>query len=822
MKKFLAVFLTAMMLIGLVAAPILAEETKEPEATEVAEEREKGVLVLGTETLSGKFTPYYADTVYDRNVADLTQVSILSNDRASNYLLDAMEGKDVEYNGTTYHYETAANIDIEPNEEEDKTTYTITLRDDIVFSDGEPANADDLIFNYYVYSDPSYTGSSTFYSIPIIGMQEYRTQTSQALYEKYAQYWEDIYAAGADHEWSDADGWTQEVQDGLWNLVEDSWTATAQDIVDYVVASYAADYADAIGSTPEAIADNDGLKVALGMAMWGFADYGPVEGQEDGPEVLQVAVGDEVRTFDLQEEFPTVQDYVDAAKAMYEGDYAAFYETENAGGVKLSLADLKGTFISTYGPQDAEADEGGVPNIAGIKKLDDYTVEITTKGFDASAIGKLGIQISPLHYYGNVDLYDYENNQFGFPFGDLSSVIAKNDHPLGAGPYAFKEYKNRTVYFEANPYYFKGEPKIKFLQYKETNKADMIKGVASGTIDISEPDFTDQSIKEIQSENSNGELTGDTIALTAVDTLGYGYIGISAKNVCVGDDIGSEASKALRKGFATVIACMREVANDSYYGPRASVINYPISNTNWAAPQPADEGYQVAYSVDVDGNPIYTTDMTQEEKTAAAIEAAKGFFLAAGYTWDDAEGKFTAAPEGAKMSYECIIPGQGQGDHPAISLITNAQDALRTLGIELKINDPADANVLWDSINSASQELWTAAWGATIDPDLYQIYHSSNVVGLPGSTESNHYFIQDEELDKLIMDGRTSADQNYRKAIYKAAFDIILDWGVEIPNYQRQDCYIFSAERINLDTLPNDMTTFYNYLSEIDTLELND
>lgn len=47
----------------------------------------------------------------------------------------------------------------------------------------------------------------------------------------------------------------------------------------------------------------------------------------------------------------------------------------------------------------------------------------------------------------------------------------------------------------------------------------------------------------------------------------------------VGGEPGSEASKDLRKAFATVFAVYRNVAIESYYGERASVINYPISNT---------------------------------------------------------------------------------------------------------------------------------------------------------------------------------------------------------------------------------------------------
>ena len=40
-----------------------------------------------------------------------------------------------------------------------------------------------------------------------------------------------------------------------------------------------------------------------------------------------------------------------------------------------------------------------------------------------------------MHYYGDESLYDYENNSFGFPKGDLSGVKEKTGKPLGAGPY---------------------------------------------------------------------------------------------------------------------------------------------------------------------------------------------------------------------------------------------------------------------------------------------------------------------------------------------------------------------------------------------------
>ena len=306
----------------------------------------------------------------------------------------------------------------------------------------------------------------------------------------------------------------------------------------------------------------------------------------------------------------------------------------------------------------------------------------------------------------------------------------------------------------------------------------------------------------------------------SVANLGYGYIGINADTVNVAGEPGSEASKNLRKGLATILAVYRDTAFDSYYGDAAAVINYPISSTSWAAPQATDEGYRVAYSVDAEGNDIYTADMSAEDKYEAAKKAAIGFFKAAGYTFDEATGKFTEAPEGASLSYEVIIPGDGTGDHPSFAVLTDAREALGSFGIELKINDPAESNVLWDALDAGTQNLWCAAWGSTIDPDMYQVYHSSNIVGKGGS-DSNHYHIQSEKLDELILNARQSSDQAYRKEVYKDALNEIMDWAVEIPAYQRQNIVIASTQRVNIDTVTPDVTTYWGWLSEIEKLEMN-
>ncbi len=815
--RVIAVVLVLLMCLAAFTACKKAEVTpSESQSTEVSPSATQEIsttpLVVGLPQFSEKFSPFFGDTGYDMEIVNLTAVQLLTTDRVGGIVYNAIEGETIPYNGTDYTYTGIADLAVNYDEAQDQTVYDWKIRDDVQFSDGETMTADDIIFSYYVYCDPSYNGSTTLYSLPIVGLKNYRTQTSDEVYAKYDAMFDAILAAGEDHVWTSSDSWTQEQQTSFWTIMNDEWTADVQAIVDYCMANYLADYGEAItGFTPDQITAEPGLQVAFGIAIWGFGEVA------DG-----VLTGVSGKTFDLANGvYPTIADYLAEAKAKYDGDPAAYDAVpENADGTGV-VDEARGTFINTEGPKDPSM-TGGVPNISGIKKISDTEVTITTEGFDATAVYNLGIQVSPLHYYGDESMYDYDNNQFGFTYGDISAINDKTTQPLGAGPYRFVKYENKVVYLEANENYYKGMPKTYYVQYKETVDADMVSGIAAGTIDVANPGFSNTTVDEIKGDNSNNELTGDVITTNTVDNLGYGYIGMNATTVNVGGVPDSDASKDLRKAFATIFAAYRDLTVSSYYGERASVINYPISNTSWAAPQSTDEGYQVAYSVAADGTPIYSSDMNEDAKYAAALKAAIDYFKAAGYTFDEASGMFTAAPDGAKLEYEVIIAADGQHDHPSYLLLQKSAETLATIGITLTINDPADSNVLWNALDAGTQEMWVAAWQATIDPDMYQVYHSNNIVGLPGSSESNHYHIQDAQLDQLIMDARSSADQAYRKSVYKSCLDIILDWAVEVPVYQRQNCIVFSSQRVNMDTVTPDITTFWNWYSEIELIEVYD
>lgn len=785
-KKILAVLLTGTMVAGMVTGCGSSKEVSKGEATtpatdaaatettEAATETASNSdtpLVIAHNDVSEKFSPFFGESVPDEDVWLITTVSLLDVDRKGEIVYKGIEGETREYNGTDYTYTGIA--DCEVTENEDGTVYyDFTLRDDVKFADGEPLTVDDAIFSYYVYLDPSYDGANSLYALPIEGLEEYRNG-STILYDLMLQ-------NGADN--TDFTYYTEDDQKKFFETdLPAAGEAFAKNICDYCTSA---------GYVTEGLDE-----VSNGMVNWGFAtqnDDGSITGS--ATETTWTLEGDDV---------PTYADYWKEMEVSYDYDYATLSDTEAADSSLFSFLD--DSYKVTVETGDA------VDHITGIQKTGDNSFRVVLTEVSAPAIYDLSIYVSPLHYYGDESLYDYDNNKFGFPKGDLSSVRAKTTTPMGAGPYKFVKYENKTVYMEGNEYYYKGAPVTKYLQWKTTSEADDLPGVLQGTVDISQPSISKEVMAQIKGENSNGELDGDKLAVDLVDCRGYGYIGMNSQLMKVGEDAGSEASKNFRKAIATVISVYRDVVIDSYYGEAAAVINYPISNTNWAAPQKSDPDYKVAFSTDVDGNDIYKDGMTEDEKYAAAKKAALGFFEAAGYTV--ADGKITAAPEGGRMDCTLSIPADGKGDHPSFGIVTAAKEALGEIGFNMEINDLSDTSQLWDGINGGTIDMWCAAWSTTPDPDMFQIYHSE------GGSAKN-YRIYQPELDELVMDARTSTDQEYRKAVYKEALDYVVDYAVEIPIYQRQDCTVYSADRINLDTTVKDPTSYWNYRSEIDKIAM--
>ncbi|MBP7401538.1 MAG: ABC transporter substrate-binding protein [Clostridia bacterium] len=425
---------------------------------------------------------------------------------------------------------------------------------------------------------------------------------------------------------------------------------------------------------------------------------------------------------------------------------------------KASAIDVKKTALEQEYIQAQLESKVTIDDITGIKKIDDRTVEITIEGVDPTAIWQLGgVQPVKQTYYGD-----------GYIKGDLSTVKAKNSAPMGAGAYVFESYENNVVTFTANENYYLGAPKIPKIKFQVIDTSNKLESIKLGDTDISDPPCSPDNIAEVEAAG---------LHYATIMNNGYGYIGINADNV---------TDRNVRKGLMSLMNRAPSVRD--WYGDTAVVIERPMSTVSWAYPKDAKAVYP--YSKD---------------------EALK-FFKAAGYVQEQQGGKTVLAKDGVQLSIEAGIPGDGSGAHPSYKILTQMKIDLESLGGVLEIRD-VGGQVFFETLDADGWDIWCAAWGSTIDPDMYQVYHSGQ--------SSNHYSINDPELDKLLEEGRATNDVEKRKEIYGQCLDIIMDWAVEMPVYQRMNMYVFNPEIVNIDTLPEEMTPFYGYFAEVQTLELH-
>lgn len=403
-----------------------------------------------------------------------------------------------------------------------------------------------------------------------------------------------------------------------------------------------------------------------------------------------------------------------------------------------------------------------VPEIEGIKKIDDRTVQVTVEGVDPKAIDNLGGSgIAPVHYYG------VGKDGTKFTKGNLEVVKEKNGAPMGSGPYVFEKFENNVVTLRANENYFLGTPKTPSIKFQVTSNANLLEAVKTGDIDISQPDSTPEMLQDTEDSGLHAEL---------VDNLGYGYIGINAERV---------PDKNVRKGLMHLMN--RKPAVETAYGDLASIIERPMSKVSWAYPQDATEYYGF--------------------DTAKALE----YFKAAGY--EQVDGKLMK--DGKQLEVEVGIGASGTMDHPSAPILTQMKTEMEKLGGILNITD-VDWAVFSDRQHADGWDIWVAAWSAIPDPDMYQLYHSEG--------PTNYYKVKNSELDKLIIDARQTLNQDERKEIYSKALDIIMDEAVEMPVYQRKNMTVFNPEIIDTNSLPTDpspfYTPFYQYSGSVHTLQL--
>ena len=753
MKRFWALLLALVMLSAQVA---LAGETAAP------------VFAVGE--LSGNFNPFFAEAEGDRLVAKLANGSLLTTARGGDIVRDGISGETISFDTTPYDYTSLADVEVAVNAD-GSADYTLTLREDARFSDGTPVTIDDVIFSIYVRADADYDGPCGLAGLPIEGLAAYRGGLKRL----------DGLLLAAGRENADFNLWDADTQAAFWADIDAAGAQLCGEIVAYCLDTYLNDYAAVIGCSPEEILEDSALQLEFAMVLWGYE-----EDYFDGA---------------------TTADFWSAILNAYDGDVAVAESTER---VSTPLKDFIEGYEEKYGAQISV--DGEAANISGVTRLtrdDNSGLRIHATEYDPAILHALAKCIAPLHVYGDPALYDYESNSFGFTRGDLSAVRAVKDASVGCGPYVVETSDAAGATLRANEYYYKGALPVERLRLTAYDGDADLNAVLKGEAALYVTELDAASIEAIYAANGDEGLSGACADTLLVDAPEYAYLGMNVELVKVGDDAGSPASMALRRALMTVLSAQREEMVARELGDAAFVIEYPVLNSSWAAPNPEDEGYALCYARNAAGAPVYDDAVSDDARHEAALNAAVDYLKRAGYTWDEAAQRFTAAPEGASMEYLCSVAEKD----PAAALVEAAAEQLAQIGLTLRLRtlsqDELDA-----AVEAGGAQLWIAAQACGSEPELYAWYHSDNVGG------SNLFRIADGELDGHIMDFLSSDDLEARRASCKAALDVAMEWGCVLPLYQPCLGVVTNAALLDCDSLPEDMTPFYGWWAEPEHLAL--
>ncbi len=247
-----------------------------------------------------------------------------------------------------------------------------------------------------------------------------------------------------------------------------------------------------------------------------------------------------------------------------------------------------------------------------------------------------------------------------------------------------------------------------------------------------------------------------------------------------------------------------------YYRPgTASQIYWPMSTVSWAYPK-GDDG-----NLSTDNGKDYPQLNGRFDEETARKNILK-YMEEAGYSGGE-----------SALKLKFTIAGSNLQDHPTYKTFRDAADLLNSLGWDIDVVPDTQALT---KINTGSLAVWAAAWGSSLDPDMYQVYHKNSTAtstkawGYPtikdsGSSEEKEIL---NDLSDLIDEARETLDQSERSEKYEEAMKLVLDLAIELPVYQRSVLYAYNSKVLSTDSLPaeSEMNPYSSPLDRIWELEL--
>lgn len=382
-------------------------------------------------------------------------------------------------------------------------------------------------------------------------------------------------------------------------------------------------------------------------------------------------------------------------------------------GAPFTSEDVKFTFDKLIDPNIKTPYSGDFERVKSLEILDNYTIKITYKEPFSPGLSSWGMWIIPKH------ILDNKNE-------DVWEKFSRN--PIGTGPYKFKSWKTaELIELTANPDYFEGRPYIDKYIYR------IIPDQATIFLELQTQGVDEAGLTPLQyKRQSDNKFFNKYYKKYRYPSFGYTYLAFNLQD---------EKFKEKKVRQAINYAVNKQEIIEGVLLGLGRVCTGPFPAESWA----------------------YNSSL---RPAPYSLEKAKELLKVAGWADKNKDGWLE---KNGKIFEFTIITNQGNEQRQRVAEII--QRRLSQVGIKVKIKIIEWSAFLSEFINKKKFEAVLLGWSLSRDPDCFDIWHSSKTK----EGEFNFISYKNEEVDRLLEDGRREFNQEKRKIIYHKIHQILYD-----------------------------------------------
>lgn len=417
-----------------------------------------------------------------------------------------------------------------------------------------------------------------------------------------------------------------------------------------------------------------------------------------------------------------------------------------------------------------EKRNGQADRISGIKKIDDYTAEITFKEHKANNLLELWTS-APISEKVFKDI----------PVKDMAKSDAVRKNPIGIGPYKVKRIVDgESVELVKNKDYWRGEPNIDNINLRVVEQTSMTQALENGDIDMAT--ITAPIAKEIKDSGS------ENLQLLQAPSTSYAIVGFvlndyDKKAQKIGKERPKYQDKKLRQAMAYAIN--RKEWIDAFYYGYGKPLNGLIPSAHWSG---AKEGDVKEYKYDVD--------------------KAKQLLDEGGYKDKDGDG-FREDPQGKPF---VVNLKHYAGSNPTFEPRTAALKGYwEKVGLKTKVEMEEFGKYSSDLEKSSKEmEVYFRTWQQGSDPDPSELYRSTALWNESRYNNPKADKILDEAVDTKVV----GDDNDKRKEKYLEWQKIMAEDVPVIPIVELEDVTAVSSRVKNFEVSLKGSNPIYEWSVE--------